>query len=204
MTKAGPDWAPRLKKKDIARLYATDALGIHDQALIEEVGIGLLARCESILAATEAWGGRAPCPACEAIIEHTADKESVLRCAQCGWQGSWRAYQATYRRRQLVAGSMASYIRDYVERYPRARSLGEKMVLIDTLIHHYHGEIMDHPCRPGALNLIEGRMDDIVAFLDGLSRGGQSTAGVVERGERWKQLEERSRAVMRPDGRGST
>lgn len=200
MSKSGPDWAPRLKKKNIARLYRTDALGIHDEVLIEEVGLGFLARCHSILSATEAWGGQAACPACETIIVHSGGKNTVLNCRKCGWQGSWQAYQDTYRGKQLVSGSMASFINSYVEQYPRASSLGEKMVLIDTLLHHYHGEIMNRPCRPGALNLIEGRMDDIVIFLDDLSRSSQSTEGVLGRHVRWRRLEKRSRPVMRPSG----
>ena len=204
MPKAAPDWAPRLKKRRIARLYAVDALGIHDEALIDEVGIGLLARCESILLATEAWGGRAACPACEAKIPHTGGKDEILACAACGWQGAWHAYQATYRRAQLVAGSMEPYVRAFVDRYPRARTPGEKMVLIDTLLHRYHGELTHTPCRPGALNLIEGRLDDVVAFLDGLSRGDGSTAGVVERAVRWKALEEQARPVMRPGRAGGS
>lgn len=204
MTKTGPDWAPRLKKKHIARLYATDALGIHDQELIEEVGHGLLARCKSILAATQAWAGHATCPDCEAIIVHTGGKKEILSCAGCGWQGDWKVYQATFRGKQLVAGSMAQYFQAYVEQYPRARKLGEKMILIDTLLHQYHGELLGQPCRPGAINLIEGRMDDIVAFLDDLSRGGKSTVGVVDRCKRWKNMEVDSRKVMGRDDRGES
>ena len=126
-------------------------------------------------------------------------KEEVLSCPACDWQGTWSGYQATYRRAQLIAGSMEPFFRAFLEQYPKARTLGHKMVLIDTLLHHYHGELLEAPCRPGALNLIEGRMDDIVAFLDALSRGPESTPGVLDRAAQWKQLEAASRARMGRD-----
>ncbi|MEW6750488.1 MAG: hypothetical protein AB1505_05855 [Candidatus Latescibacterota bacterium] len=36
-------------------------------------------------------------------------------------------------------------------------------------------------------NLIEGRMGDVVAFLDGLSCGAQSTPGLGENRRRWNE-----------------
>jgi hypothetical protein len=59
-----PPWAPRLPQRLVARLYETDARGILDEELIDEVGYGLLARVESILTATEASRGRVRCPRC--------------------------------------------------------------------------------------------------------------------------------------------
>ena len=38
-----------MRQQDIRRLYETDARGIYDEDLINEVGHGLLARCESFI-----------------------------------------------------------------------------------------------------------------------------------------------------------
>ncbi len=52
-----PSWAPRVPQHKIRQLYLDDAQGIYDDALIADVGYGLLARCGSFLAANEAARG---------------------------------------------------------------------------------------------------------------------------------------------------
>ncbi len=47
-----PRWAGRVSRAQILQLYATDAKGIVDEELIDEVGYALLTRCESITAVT--------------------------------------------------------------------------------------------------------------------------------------------------------
>ena len=66
-----PSWAPRVPQHKIRQLYLDDAQGIYDDALIADVGYGLLARCESFLSANEAARGRAICPVCSAIVPHS-------------------------------------------------------------------------------------------------------------------------------------
>ncbi len=61
-------WAPLVKLPKIRQLYLNDVAGFHDEELIQEVGIGLLLRCQSIMEFTEATEGRyyanaAPCQA---------------------------------------------------------------------------------------------------------------------------------------------
>ena len=57
-------WAPRVKPGLIRRLYDLDAQGIYDEELIDEVGWGLLARCQSFIDAVNAVAGRAVCHGC--------------------------------------------------------------------------------------------------------------------------------------------
>ena len=57
-------WAPRVPKHKIRRLYEADAKGMLDEDLLNDVGITLLLRCESILAVAEAQRGRVKCPRC--------------------------------------------------------------------------------------------------------------------------------------------
>jgi hypothetical protein len=80
-----PEWAGRVPQRKIVQLYRTDAMGITDKTLIEEVGYTLLTRCESILIATEAARGRAMCPVCRETIHHGCSEEEVLECGSCGW-----------------------------------------------------------------------------------------------------------------------
>ena len=174
----GPQWAPRLPRNKIARLYVTDARGIVDEELIDEVGYGLLLRCESILTATEASRGTAPCPKCGHIIHHQKGGTGILRCGSCPWEIPWKVYRNSYQGKQLIAGGMEPFFKDYVEAFPKARTPQEKMLLIDLLIHRFHHEMKGTPKRIGAVNLIQGKMRDVIAFLDGLTYSEHSTPGV--------------------------
>ena len=57
-----PSWGPRVSRRSIAKLYHTDAQGIRYPDLIDEVGIALLARCQSILKVDAARRGKYECP----------------------------------------------------------------------------------------------------------------------------------------------
>jgi hypothetical protein len=52
------EWASRVNPGAIRRLYETDARGIVDEEQIDDVGYALYWRCQSIIAATEAYDGR--------------------------------------------------------------------------------------------------------------------------------------------------
>ena len=136
---SAPRWAPRIKQSLIRRLYETDASGIQDEELIDEVGWTLHARCASFVDAVEASLGRARCPGCGRIIAHDSMPDTVLRCAECGWETTWRAYFKTFQHKQLSgAEPVLVLFRDYMERFPKARDPREKMLLIDGLIHGFH------------------------------------------------------------------
>lgn len=177
-----PKWAPRVAKNEIRRLYEADAQGIYDLDLIDEVGYGLLARCESFITANRATAGELPCPECG----HTVQRQEVLRCA-CGWTLPWADYFATIQHKQLSgAEPVLELFQDYVTAFPAARTPQEKMRLIDRLIHGFHRFYKTNgPTRPVAVNLIEGRLSEVVAFLDRLTYGDQSTPGMREVYAEW-------------------
>jgi len=179
-----PVWAPRLRKAQIAQLYEASGRGFIDEELIDDVGFSLLARAESILAATEASRGRAQCPVCSIIFEH--DHED-LKCSHCGWECSWEAYKKTIKYKHLNAGGMKPFLEEFAEAFPQARSHTDRLVLIDTLIHKYHWETSTGGGRPGACCLIEGKMSNIMPFLDGLSYGEQTPVEVEATREEWRR-----------------
>jgi ribosomal protein L37AE/L43A len=190
-----PAWAPRIRRERIARLYRADAHGIRDEELIDALGSELLARCRSILSATEAARGRAQCPICTRIIEHRGGTDELLQCAGCDWEGTWAAYKRSFQHKQLSAGGMEPYFLEYIEKFPRARTARQRMILIDTLLHRYHGEASENPVRPGATNLIQGKMTDIVRFLDKLTYGEGSTPEIGKAYDEWKDKTDRARRI---------
>jgi hypothetical protein len=175
-------------RRKIRQLYLNDAQGIYDDELIDEVGYALLARCQSFIAANEAAAGRALCPVCSGIVPHTGDKKEILRCETCGWEMSWGEYFATFQHRQLSgAEPVLVLFRDFVRRFPLAGDLREKVLLIDRLIHGFHWNQKYGCTRPVAVNLIEGRLSDVIAFLDRLTYGEGSTPGTRETHAEWVQ-----------------
>ena len=188
-----PQWAPRVSRYKIAQLYRTDAQGILDEELIDEVGYAFLARSESILQATEAARGAPLCPECGDPVPYSGDTEEDLSC-KCGWRLPWSEYRKSYRRKQLSAGGIEPFLREFVEKFPRAKTHRHKMILIDILIHRYHWELEGDPGRPGAANLIGGKISEIVEFLYDLSYSDQSTPGLHQTYNRWRK---RGRRLIR-------
>lgn len=190
-SKTIPTWAPRVTRREIRRLYETDAKGIYDEDLINEVGYGLLARCQSFLEANEARAGKARCANCSAIVAHSCRKEEILRC-DCGWELSWGDYFKTIQHAQLSGGEpVLEQFRIFVSTFQSSRTPQKKTLAIDRLIHGFHWYYKTNgPTRPVAVNLIEGSMSDVVAFLDRLSNGiyeDKSTPGIRENYAEWNR-----------------
>ena len=83
-----------------------------------------------------------------------------------------------------------------VAAFPAARTPRRKILLIDGLIHGFHWYLAGRsggPTRPVAVNLIEGRLGEVVAFLDGLTYGEGSTEGTRETRAEWDRNIEANR-----------
>jgi hypothetical protein len=179
-----PDWAPRVSQRKIRRLYEADAQGIYDEDLIDEVGYALLARCESFITACRAVQGEVTCPRCKQIMPRT----EMLHCP-CGWELPWADYFKTIQHRQLSgAEPVLNLFREFIRAFPAADTPQEKVFAIDCLIHGFHWYYKTNaPTRPVAINLIEGRLSEVVAFLESLSYSEKSTPHMKENQTQWRQ-----------------
>jgi hypothetical protein len=196
-----PTWAPRVTQREIRRLYETDAKGIYDEDLINEVGYGLLSRCQSFIEANEARAGNARCANCSATAVHSCDMEEILRC-DCGWELSWKEYFKTIQHKQLSgAEPVLAQFRTFINKFSIARTPQQKILAIDRLIHGFHWYYKTNsPIRPVAVNLIEGSMSGVVAFLDQLTNGvygDKSTPGIRENFAEWDKKIEANRDLYR-------
>ena len=186
----GIHWAPKVQRAKVRRLYETDALGIHDEVLIEDVGSALLERCRSILRVT---AGEVACPRCGTVFACVCgrlevDDVSVCPTSGCGWQTTACAYHASWRHRELLGANTLPAIAAYAERYPAARTPQARMILIDQLIHAFHWDLKAGlPNRSTANNLIEGSHNEVVAFLDQLTYGDAGTPGLADSRAAWRQ-----------------
>jgi hypothetical protein len=89
--------------------------------------------------------------------------------------------------KHLFAGGMKPFLEEFVREFPHARTHSDRFILIDTLIHRYHWESVGKPSRPGACCLIEGKLKDIMPFLDALSYGDEVPDEVQATREAWRK-----------------
>jgi hypothetical protein len=210
-------WPPRVPKAKLARLYQADAQGIIDRDLIEDVGITLLLRCQAILDVAEAKAGRVKCPRCARAASLSAEpdehepvfiqrrptrgeaRDEVLTCPVCDWQITWGEYAQSFKRRQLNSGGATQFFQDYVRRYLAARTQQQKMLAIDRLIHQFHYSYRwepDLPTRSVGPNLIQGKLGDVLRFLDELTYGTGSTEGLAEMRREWEDEYAKNMCLM--------
>lgn len=193
-------WSPRVPQWKVRRLYQTEAQGIYDQDQIDDVGMTLFMRCQDILTIHHAQVlHEVRCPACErqqreVWIPRPQGRETKFTCPVCGWSSSWLDYHRSFKRRQLNPGGAVSAFQHFVTYYPKARTARDKMLLIDGVIHAFHFSLKDQPdlpTRPAGVNLIEGKLHDVVTLLDEIS-GLTTTGDIVHTHKAWKENYARS------------
>lgn len=183
-------WAKRVPKWKIARLYEDDARGLHDEDRVNDVAFILLARCKSMVMVEAARNGRAACPRCEALIEHPVQRGFRLDCDSCGWSGLWQDYRASFKKRHLIAPGLQHFCKEYIRQMPRVKTARERMYWIDWLIHRVHWEGTSLPGQPGAVCLVQGRAQDVNAFLAALSADTHRTADPADFARFWSPAEQ--------------
>ena len=172
-------WAPRLDPRRLRRLYAQEARGLAPAPLIDDVGLALLLRCESILLVS---AGKVRCPACEPerateyALQSPAGELSpnvAQHCprAGCDWSVTWREYHASWSKRHLFGGKAVTAFRSFARSFPHAREPRRKLMLIDQLLHSFHWDLRaGAPNRLAANNLIEGSHRQVLELLEELGR----------------------------------
>ena len=194
MNNIKPKWASKVSPEKIKKLYEQDAKGIYDEELVDDVGIGLYARCDSMLLVTSANLGHPLCFVCRTEMPHEYQKDFLLICPECGWSITAGDYGASYKGLTLNGVGALPELKEYVEKYPSAKSYVEKMRLIDFLIHTFHGNLSEEPSRPIATNVIEGNTGELAKLIFNLTYGKDSTAS-EEVMKEW--LEKFNRSISR-------
>jgi hypothetical protein len=165
-------WAPRVRREKLRRLYETEARGILDADLLDDIGTTIYCRCRDILIVSDAAEGKVVCPRCAAAIarERADDAEQEIECGSCGWAMRWRDFRRSYQHHELYARGLTDAIGGFMRGWERADQPRDKMTLIDRLIHVWHWESNPERDRgrPAAVNLIEGSRRQVLAFLDEL------------------------------------
>jgi hypothetical protein len=176
-------WAGRVPRRDIQRLYESDAQGLLDEALLDRVHYAIHTRVCDMFEVREAQKtGRVKCRGCGEYIEEryrmgSRNRNNLLACAKCGWQVTCGEFYASYTGKSMLPGSVVDMFEEYLARFPRAGTSAEKMLLIDWLIHQFH--VMQGVARmPVGENVIQGSIDQVRELIEMLARGPESTPGL--------------------------
>jgi len=175
---------------DIRRLFESDARGMPDDILLEEVGTALCARAESYIAVNRAhMDGLAICPdcGCEAPINRNTE---IYACTACEWEIPRKEYHLTYKGKQLVGPSVVPFAEMFLKEWESARDAAQKLRAIDRLIHSFHWELLEQTTRPAAINFIDGRLEQIVKFIIELAYGSGREG--ADQFQRWLDSARRS------------
>jgi hypothetical protein len=169
-------WAPRLKPEKLRQLYETDARGILDEDLLDEVAFALYSRCDSLLTVTESIWGKTKCPRCSYGI--TPTEAGQLHCPECDWQATSAEYHKSWEHQQLNGTNALGVFQEFVRCFPLAKTPQEKMRLVDTLIHACHYDLR-RGTQGGSVarNLLEGKGRAMRELLESLAYGEPAPGG---------------------------
>jgi len=187
-------WAKRVEPQKIRRLYESDAQGMLDVELLDDVGYGFYICCRELLELGEAIRGRIKCRNCGAtIVRQTVDGKfsrdpmELLTCAECSWQIMCGDYHKSLLRiepggPELCAEEQLAEV--FVQNWPRARSPRQKLLLIDELIHEFH---MHYRAvgSPLGWSVVRATGRQLIELLEDLAYGLGSTPGLEETQRVW-------------------
>lgn len=187
----GIRWNPRAPQAKIARLYRNEAQGLLEESLVDDVGLSLFLRCQSILIVS---ARQVICPQCQHLFAtgwrwHKRNDTQVTRCPACQqWEITGKQYLDSFQQDALAAEGALESMRAFTEAYPGAREARVKVLLIDQLLHAFHWGLRQTaiPHRSAANNLIEETHEEIAAFLDGLTYGERSAPESQQRKAAWR------------------
>jgi len=174
-------WSGKVSRRDIQRLYESDARGLLDEGLLDKVLFAIHARVCDMFEVREAQQqGRVKCRGCGAAIPQRywmggGNKNRVLACEQCGWQTTCGEFFNSYTGKDMLPGSRTELFQEFLDRFPAAHTPQEKILLVDWLIHAFHVQ-SGVSSRLVAMNVIQGSRDQLRALLASLAArdGGQA------------------------------
>lgn len=159
-------WPAKLNLTVLRQLYLSDAKGICNEELADEVGLTLFLRCKYGKSDMDLMNQYAiRCHNCGEIIYGATD----FRECKCGQQYSYKEYRRNYRRNNMPTGAAAKVFNQYIIDWPNAKTYQDKIILIDRLLHEFHLSLVSGTVnRPVAMNFIDGsrqKVQDIITEL---------------------------------------
>jgi hypothetical protein len=186
----------------IRRLYESDARGMLDEDLLDDVGYGIYVCCQESIVLAEAAKGNVKCLNCSQAtivrrqVDGRFDDSEILNCPACGWEiwcGDY--HKSLLRKAPARPYEPMRFFVSFVEQWPLARSSSEKLLLIDRLIHewHLHYRAVGWPL---GTTVVRATTRQMVELLEGLAYGEGTTEGLERTHKVWRdRLEARRMEV---------
>lgn len=171
-------WCKKIPRNDLLKLYQSEAKGMVDQELLDEVGFAFYTRCKQAHDARACMErGEILCHHCGAVLKANrvslADSAVIKRASdnlplncECGHSYTYREYRRSYMAVNMP-GNRATPIFEYFEQHwSGCRNATQKMILIDWLIHQCHITLMSGAKGKSVCeNLIEGTRKQILDLI---------------------------------------
>ena len=117
--------------------------------------------------------GELQCPDCRTVFRFDPEgnkPESKGRCPNCPWYATNEEYTNSRRHKDLNATNAMPSVEHFIRIYPGCKTTGQILIAVDQLIHAFHWDAKQGvPNLSFANNLIEGSLEQVIAFLDTLS-----------------------------------
>lgn len=161
-------WPAKLDISRLNRLYLSDAKGIQDEELADEIGLTLYLRCKYGKEDMERMEKNSiRCHGCGEELVGVGD----FRQCKCGLQYSYKEYRRSYRRNNMPTGAAAKVFLEFIRGWEKAKTYQEKIILIDTLLHEFHLSLVSGAThRPVAMNFIDGSRSRVEQIISNLAR----------------------------------
>jgi uncharacterized CHY-type Zn-finger protein len=199
MEKLKIKWSRRLPLNELRQLYLSQAAGMLDVELLEDVAVTLYLRCKDIIAVDMAKKGEVRCPFCyagnmkEVFIKVGRNEYGAaldrLFCGECSNEFSLKEYKLCYKREQLNLGGAGDAFKRFVREYENPAPPEKRMLQIDRLIHEFHYSLKtnpEQPTRPVGPNLLGANLTVTLKFLDELSGLTGNNAELAENDKNWQ------------------
>ena len=162
-------WVPKVSRDKLVRLYTSDADGMLDEDLLDDIGYTFYTRCvQSRKTLPLLNEGRMICHHCDAIF--TASGYASLTRCECGYCYTYREYRRSFNAHNMPAHRAQPVFDAFMDKWPKCKTAKEKMLLTDWLIHECHTSVMSGlKGRSVCMNLMEGTATQLRNTLEKLA-----------------------------------
>jgi hypothetical protein len=162
-------WSEKVARGKLIKLYQSDAKGLADGDLLEDVGYTFYVRCKQARDTREHLDkGEIICHHCGAANK-AASYAGLIACP-CGYYYTYREYRRSCNANSMPGGRATEIFNAFADKWPLCKDEKEKMLLIDWLVHECHVSVMTGgQGRSICVNLIEGTIAQIRDMLEMLA-----------------------------------
>jgi len=161
-------WCKKVSRNDLERLYASEAKGLMDTELFEEIGSMFYIRCTQAREVRSFMEqGKLLCLNCGKVLQVRG--YVVVEACECGYCYTYREYRRSCNAANMPGGRAVPVFDEFTEKWAKCGDSTQKMMLIDWLVHQCHVTMMSGIAgRSVGVNLIEGtkkQVSDLILKL---------------------------------------